>query len=130
MSAKKMNGYRLQYWLYAVLNHQFGKDVKMKRDPLHHMYSVNRHGFTVHSHNSSANQVYAGMTQRLLAAGFVPNPHENQWPDKSRLIKKNQVGDLIELVCVTVEVIQHAYPTSRDRPFVSVWSGVYHSEAQ
>lgn len=47
VSEKRVNAYRLQYWLYAVLAKRFGASVRFKRDSLRHIYDMHRHSFEV-----------------------------------------------------------------------------------
>ena len=70
VTEKRINGYRFQYWLYAILNKEFGKEVKFKRDSLHQMYSVNRHGFSVTSTGRTISEVRAFLLKKLIDANF------------------------------------------------------------
>jgi hypothetical protein len=65
-----VNNYRLQYWLYAVLNHEFGTEVKMERDSLHSRYSVNRHGFNVRTNRTPLATARRLFIARLERAGY------------------------------------------------------------
>lgn len=68
---KKINNYRLQYWLYAVLNKRFGKEVKLKRDSLHSRYEVNRHGFTITTNTLSIKEVQIFLKEYLQKCLFI-----------------------------------------------------------
>ena len=57
MSEKYINAYRLQYWVYAILNKEFGSEVKIHRDSLYSRYEVNRHGFNVTTNTLSLKKV-------------------------------------------------------------------------
>ncbi len=68
---KKINNYRLQYWLYALLNKKFGKEVKLKRDSLHSRYEVNRHGFNITTNTLSIKEVKKYLKQYLENCKFI-----------------------------------------------------------
>lgn len=68
---KKINNYRLQYWLYALLNKKFGKEVKFKRDGLHNRYEVNRHGFTITTNSLSIKEVEKYLQEYLKKSFFI-----------------------------------------------------------
>lgn len=68
------NGYRLQYWLYAVLNYEFGSEVKFIRDSLHARYAVNRHGFQVISNTTSSSTVRSQFIRHLERSGYSIDP--------------------------------------------------------
>lgn len=68
---KKLNDYRLQYWLYAILNKKFGKEVKLKRDSLHTRYEVNRHGFYITTNTLSLEEVKKYLKEYLKKCFFV-----------------------------------------------------------
>lgn len=70
---KKINNYRLQYWLYAILNKKFGGQVIFKRDVLHNMYSVNRHGFTISSNTISLEKVNQYLEEYLKQCRYIEN---------------------------------------------------------
>ena len=127
---KKMNGYRLQYWLYALFNNEFGRNCEFKRDPLHHMYSVNRHGFTVHDSFAPAGQVLERMVLRLRACGYEPDIRETQTKECVRLVKVRYMPALgkVERVYISLSVARVAYATKKDAPFVNVWTGVYYEK--
>lgn len=65
-----MNAYRIQYWIYAVINRAFGQHVKIERDPLHRRYDVNRHGMRLHSRLSLA-RVEQTLRERLEDHGYT-----------------------------------------------------------
>lgn len=67
----RMNEYRLQYWLYAILNKEFGHEVKFHRDALHQYYSVNRHGFNVTTNTQHIDVVKKSLLSKLKQAGFT-----------------------------------------------------------
>lgn len=71
---KWTNGYRLQYWLYAVLNYEFGSEVKFERDSLHSRYAVNRHGFKVISNTTSSSTVRSQFIRHLERSGYTKAP--------------------------------------------------------
>lgn len=68
---KKLNNYRLQYWLYAILNKKFGKEVKFKRDSLHSRYEVNRHGFYITVNTLSLKEVKKYLKEYLEKCMFT-----------------------------------------------------------
>lgn len=67
-SQKKLNNYSLQYWLYAIIAKNFGKNAKMTRDFLHSRYEVNRHGFDVTGVDSAT--LIGVFREILVKAGF------------------------------------------------------------
>lgn len=67
---KHINNYRLQYWLYAILNKEFGKTVRFYRDSLHSRYEVNRHGFDINPVGIDVLGVKKYLTKYLENAGF------------------------------------------------------------
>jgi hypothetical protein len=66
----KMNGYRLQYWLYAVVATHLGRAVKIRRDSLHSRYSVNRHCMYLSSSSTKPEFIEQVMLEILLASGY------------------------------------------------------------
>ncbi len=60
----------MQYWIYAILNKQFGKEVKIVRDPLHRRYDVNRHGFQIGTNTLSIKNVQKWLEEKLIASSF------------------------------------------------------------
>ena len=131
---KKMNGYRLQYWLYAMFNKNFGRDVQLKRDPLHGMYSVNRHGFTAHGRNTTtADYMFAVMVRRLRECGFrddIARGYAIVPGSRAQLVKYRQVGKQVETINVTLTIREVAFNYERAPKFVDVWSAVYRSAAK
>jgi len=65
-----MTKYKLQYWIYAILNKQYGKEVEIVRDPLHRRYDVNRHGFHVGTNTLSIKNVQKWLEQKLIDSSF------------------------------------------------------------
>lgn len=65
-----MNKYKIQYWLYAMLNKKYGKDLKFKRDSLHRVYAVNRHGFYVDGHNFGNKEIRDFLEKTLQESNF------------------------------------------------------------
>ena len=65
-----MNAYRIQYWLYAVINRNFGQHVKIERDAQHRRYDVNRHGMHLRSTQFSAQAMEKVLAEVLVAAGY------------------------------------------------------------
>lgn len=66
---KYINAYRLQYWLYAILNKKFGKMISFERDSLHSRYEVNRHNFQVYGVPHSI--VCLELSKILINAGYI-----------------------------------------------------------
>lgn len=66
-----MNVYKIQYWIYACLNKKFSKEVKIKRDPLHKIYNVNRHGIEIVTNNININKVYKWLIENLKKSQFI-----------------------------------------------------------
>lgn len=65
-----MSKYKLQYWLYAILNKQFGKEAKFTRDSLHRRYEVNRHSFEVSTNTLSLKIVEKWLQDKLIGSSF------------------------------------------------------------
>jgi hypothetical protein len=124
---KKMNLYRLQYWLYAVFNNEFSKDVELRRDPLHSRYSVNRHGFSAHGRKFTALMIFEAMVMRLRIYGYEHDPKEVPREGRAQMVKRNRVGDQIETIHVNLTVGESM--NKSERPFVDVWPAVYYSRA-
>jgi hypothetical protein len=66
----KMNSYRLQYWLYAIVATHLGRDVKIERDSLHSRYEVNRHGMYLSSKTRTPEFIEQVVLEILLASGY------------------------------------------------------------
>lgn len=71
-----MNKYKVQYWLYACLNKKFGVEVKIKRDSLHHIYEVNRHGMEVSTNTTKISDVRDWLLLNLNKSGYNSNSSE------------------------------------------------------
>lgn len=102
---KRINLYRLQYWLYAVFAKRYGMGVKLKRDSLHHIYEANRHGFTV-------GNIESKVAEKFLAEVLLENGYELVRDFGSPLYKK-----VYEYDNVTIEAaiaLNHGY-----------WDGLY-----
>lgn len=82
-----MTNYKMQYWLYAILNKLHGSEVKMERDPLHGRYSVNRHGFTVSSNTTPVRRVRDNLIANLTAAGYTEVLGHSSVPDNIMVTK-------------------------------------------
>jgi hypothetical protein len=65
-----MSKYKMQYWLYVILNKQFGKEVKFTRDSLHRRYEVNRHAFEVSTNTLSLHIVEKWLQTKLIESAF------------------------------------------------------------
>lgn len=97
------NGYRLQYWLYAVLNYEFGSEVKFIRDVLHSRYYVCRHGFKVTSNTTSSSTVRSHFIRHLEHAGFTIAPTSSR---TNTVMQKLTVrGERLEEVYVTIQCL-------------------------
>lgn len=83
-----MTKYRAQYWLYAILNKQFGKEVKFTRDSLHSRYEVNRHGFEVSTNTLSLKVVEKWLENKLLESSFETVKDEKGYYSKNIAGKK------------------------------------------
>lgn len=68
---KHITGYSLQYWLYAILNKEFGKEVRFIRDSLHRRYSVNRHCFDIESDTIALDKIVSFLNNKLSAANYI-----------------------------------------------------------
>jgi hypothetical protein len=96
------NSYRLQYWLYAVLNYEFGTEVKFERDSLHARYSVNRHGFDVISNTTSSSAVRSQLIRSLERSGYTIAPTSTR--DFLVMHKKTDRGVKVEDLYVSVRI--------------------------
>lgn len=65
-----MNNYKLQYWMYACLNKEFGQEVKLHRDSLHSLYRVNRHGFEISTNTLNLNVVKKWFLNKIKRSSF------------------------------------------------------------
>lgn len=97
-----INAYRLQYWLYAILNKKFGSEVKFRRDSLHAIYEVNRHGFEVSTNTMSVAEVNSWFNQKLSECGFGDF--------YGMLVKKTPRKTGVEELVVSVDI----HPTGYD----------------
>jgi hypothetical protein len=77
-----MTKYKIQYWLYAILNKQFGKEVKFNRDSLHRRYDVNRHGFEVSTNTMSIKTVEKWLSEKLIECAFETVDKEPRYYSK------------------------------------------------
>lgn len=68
-----MTKYKIQYWLYAILNSKFGSEVKFTRDSLHSMYEVNRHGFEISTNTMNLSLVESWLEDKLISSDFSIN---------------------------------------------------------
>lgn len=86
-TTKHIDGYSLQYWLYAILNKEFGSEVKFKRSPLHSQYSVNRHSFTVKSNTQSLAKVKNFLVNKLKDSGYLTdNEHDTRFSKNTKRV--------------------------------------------
>lgn len=99
---KKINNYRLQYWIYAILNKRFGKEVVFTRDSLHSRYSVNRHGFYITTNTQSIQEVKKYLTSYLEKCHFVKeNNIGNQFQKNKSYISINESDKKIYCIGMT-----------------------------
>lgn len=66
---KKVNASKIQYWLYAILNKSFGKQVSFNRDSLRHRYDLHKNFFSVSGLNPKF--VMLQLELELKEAGYV-----------------------------------------------------------
>lgn len=90
-----MNKYKLQYWIYVILNRQFGKEVHFRRDSLHRIYEVNRHSFEVATNTQNINTVKRWLVDKLVESGYnntlnEPNYYIKEIGNKSYCITISQ----------------------------------------
>jgi hypothetical protein len=117
-----INGYRLQYWLYALLNKHFGQEVHFHRDTLHGLYEANRHGFEVSTNTQSIKAVFTLMEEKLLEAGYV---RDTQWTDGSFIkITERPHGQEKLYVSLKLQETGLDYRNAR-KPVILVWSNSY-----
>ncbi len=96
------NSYRLQYWLYAVLNYEFGTEVKFERDSLHTRYSVNRHGFKVTANTTPSSTVRTQFIKHLERAGYTMDGQSTR--DFLIMCKRTPREDRMEELNVSIRV--------------------------
>lgn len=99
MSEKYINSYRLQYWVYAILNKEFGSEVKIQRDSLHSRYEVNRHGFYVKTNTLSLKKVKEYIQKYLTTVNYV---NEKSF-GADVFSKTNQKGKKSELLSISMK---------------------------
>jgi hypothetical protein len=117
-----INGYRLQYWLYAMLNKNFGHEVKFHRDNLHSLYEANRHGFEVSTNTQNIHEVFKLLEAQLLEAGYV---RDTQWTDGS-FIKITERASGQEKLYVSLKMQQHGLDyRNAGKPVILVWLNSY-----
>ena len=89
---KYINLYRLQYWIYAILNKKFGTEVKIKRDSLHSHYQVNKHCLNITTNTLKNSEVNKFLYNKLLNSNFkILQQNENRTElFKENLYKKNK----------------------------------------
>lgn len=105
---KYINGYRLQYWMYAVLNKEFGSEVKFTRDSMHKQYSVSRHGFSVSTNTVSLDTVYSFLTKKLKECDYkLPEKSGVSSLDFEKVTKK-ETGVESLYVCVQKNKLAHS----------------------
>lgn len=69
---RKVNRYNLQYWIWVILNKQFGNQLKFKRSYVAHMYDVNKHDFEVFAATTEIlKRAYDHLIASLEEAGYV-----------------------------------------------------------
>jgi hypothetical protein len=115
-SEKKINSYRLQYWLYAVLNKEFGKEVKFTRDSLHSRYIVNRHGFDISTNTLSIEKVQEFLVKKLQDCQFTST---KGFGDSTDLVKTNQYQNTKEelYICINKQI---KFSYINNKPVLSV----------
>ena len=126
-----INGYRFQYWLYAVLNKMYGKEVHFHRDSLHRIYQVNRHGFEVSSNTMSIQEVKNGFVKKLKEAGFTVDEKAYQSKDCIDLCKKNfyEKGDESLHISIRYQATGLDHKNS-NKPVLIVSVGSYYHKKQ
>lgn len=67
------NSYDVQYWIYAIINSTFGKQAKIKRSRLHHIYEANRHSFDVTG--VDAVELKKRVVSELIDSGYQPDEY-------------------------------------------------------
>jgi hypothetical protein len=71
---RNINRYNIQYWLYAVLNKQYGELVKLDRSYVARMYDVNKHDFEINiifnRDNDALESIRDFLNRKLLDSGY------------------------------------------------------------
>jgi hypothetical protein len=68
----RVNRYNLQYWIWAILNKEFGNQIKLKRSWIASMYDVNKHDFQVFAANDDIlKRAYDHLIDTLEDSGYV-----------------------------------------------------------
>lgn len=105
-----MNGYRIQYFLYAMLNKRFGRSVKFQRDSLHRQYEVNRHGFVVSG--IEPKEVLSFLVEKLQSYSYSKeNKHSDLWLNKKtqRNTGNEQINIFLSIQKDGLSVSPHVY---------------------
>lgn len=118
----QMNNYRLQYWLYAILNKKFGKEVNLERDSLHRLYKVNRHGFEVSTNTQSLNDVEKYFIHTLKDAGFEETDQSGTFCLKKTVEDNEKTEDIYISIHKQKHGLDHR---NSDRPVLLVNGSVY-----
>ena len=65
----------LQYWVYCILNKNFGTEVKISRGNLYRYYEVNRHDFDIETNTLSIAHVEKVIKDKLISCGYARDPN-------------------------------------------------------
>lgn len=117
-NTKHIDSYSLQYWLYAILNKEFGSEVKFERNFLHSQYSVNRHCFSIKTNTLSINKVKSFLVQKLNDCGYIKDSSYD-----THFSKATQRIHGKESLHVTVR--QNFSPNSKDNSYLDISSFSY-----
>lgn len=66
----KFNKSRLQYWMYSSLAREFGKNIKIKRDPLYRRFDANKHSFSVSHNHKRSFELRNWLEKYLISNGY------------------------------------------------------------
>lgn len=114
-----MTKYKIQYWLYAILNSKFGSEVKFTRDSLHSRYEVNRHSFEISTNTMNLSIVESWLEDKLISSEFLLN--RDYGFEKSFIKNENKQQTYISL---RKQDKGSGYP-NRNKPTISVYIGLY-----
>lgn len=102
------------YFIYCLIAKKWGKSVKIKRDSLHNVYSVNQYGVTVTG--TGPKEIFAYLADTLSAEGYNTNYSCKTGKTFSRVHNKIETNIHLYLTKESVEVSIHAYKISKELP--------------
>lgn len=86
-----MHNSQLTYWIYAIIAKAYGREVKIKRDPMHRQYEVNRHGVYLTSQNIDVKKIRDHLEATLSAAGYVLGGSSKSFPHFYKVVGRQEM---------------------------------------